>query len=91
MSYKQINNIYTGEYQQNLCAKLQTPGCVPCPDRLPSCVGKPDGDQPFPGKEWTESLIHCYKNRTLGVDKCPAGSIFDPDNKICTTKVTPSK
>jgi len=80
-----------GAYSQNLCSTLKTPGCEPCPNRLPSCVGQPDGDQPIPGQEWTDQFIHCYRNRTMAVDKCPAGSVFDPDKHICTTKINSRK
>ncbi|XP_052252894.1 uncharacterized protein LOC127859481 isoform X5 [Dreissena polymorpha] len=75
------------EYKQNLCSPLQTPGCTPCPSRLPSCVGVPDGDQPFPGQLWADNFVHCYRNRTLGVDKCPAGSVFDPNTRQCTSSI----
>ena len=81
---------FSGEYDQNLCVNLNTPGCTTCVSRLPSCIGKADGDQPFPNKLWTEQFIHCYKNRTI-VDKCPVGAVFDPNTKSCTTKINQSK
>ncbi|KAL4228860.1 hypothetical protein ACF0H5_011900 [Mactra antiquata] len=75
------------QYDANLCTGINGTGCTPCPDRLPSCVTQSDGDQVFPNKLWSEFFIHCYKNRTLGVDKCPSGAVFDPNTRKCTTKI----
>ena len=81
-------DLILGEYKQNLCNGT---GCQPCPKRLPSCVGKPDGDQPFPGKLWMEDYVTCYKNRTLPVKKCPKGQYFHPVDHKCKTKVDKGK
>ncbi|VDI58558.1 Hypothetical predicted protein [Mytilus galloprovincialis] len=73
------------EYNQNLCNGK--PGCISCPKRLPSCVGKPDGSQPFPSKLWMDDYVKCYKNRTMSVVKCPKGQYFHPNEQKCKTKV----
>lgn len=78
-----------GEYNQNLCHGK--PGCILCPKRLPSCVGKPDGNQPFPSKQWMEDYVKCYKNRTMSVVKCPKGQYFHPNEQKCKTKVDKGK
>ena len=57
--------------------------CIPCLDRLPSCKGLPDGDNAVPGKYWAENYLHCYMNRTLGVQKCDFGFYFHPYKKRC--------
>ena len=76
----------SGEYDQNICS----PGnsfCAPCKERLPSCIGNPDGAHAFTGLEWTDNYITCYKNRTVGIDKCPTASYFDPRNNGCVSKL----
>jgi hypothetical protein len=63
LDVKQHINIYNdfllcvlGEYEQNLCSGTS---CQPCPSRLPSCVGIPDGDRPFPA----HLLICCLTSK----------------------------
>ena len=81
----------TGEYDQNLCPNGNST-CQKCPERLPSCIGLPDGDNPIPTHEWTSRYITCYKNRTLlPVHKCPKPKIYHPVKKICTEDIKPSK
>ena len=78
-----LNYLYfTGEYEQNQCA----PGdvtCPKCPDRLPTCVGLPDGDNLFIGREWKPDYAVCYKNRTIELKKCTKG-YFHPTKRACT-------
>lgn len=64
--------VFSGEYLQNRC-NITDPNCPPCPKRLPSCVGHPDGANPFPNKLWKADYITCYKNRTLNVTHCSHG------------------
>lgn len=71
----------TGEYVQNQCNGTG-PSCN-CPKRLPSCIGKPDGNQEFPGKRGEPDYITCLKNRTMKITKCEVGKYFDPRSKIC--------
>ena len=71
----------TGEYVQNQCNGTD-PSCN-CPKRLPSCIGKPDGNQEFPGKRAEPDYITCFKNRTMKITKCEPGKFFDPRSKIC--------
>ena len=79
-----------GEYQQNLC----TPGdisCTQCPDRLPSCVGLPDGKRPVPVQLWMTEYIVCYKNRTVNVTQCARDEYFNPRLNTCMKKVQPGR
>lgn len=81
----------TGEYDQNKCNQGNST-CQKCPDRLPSCVGLPDGDNPIPNKIWTADYVTCYKNRTiLPLHKCPSPKVYHPVKKICTEDIQPSE
>lgn len=80
-----INNnffLFLGEYTQNLCNHGDST-CQPCPNRLPSCRGVPDGDHIFPNKLWEPDYITCFKNRTIAVNRCPVGQIFHPVQHKC--------
>ena len=55
--------------------------CTPCPERLPSCVGLPDGRHSYPGRMWQSYFIVCYKHRTT-VERCVKG-IFNPVTLQC--------
>lgn len=79
-----------GEYKQNMC-KSDDISCLPCPERLPSCVGLGDGPQPFTGQEWTSSYVVCLQNRTIDVRHCSQSSIFNPDTHQCINKIDQSK
>lgn len=79
---------FLGEYDQNLCPDNDH-GCSPCLSRLPSCVGKSDGEQAFPGRLWTPWFIECYKNRTIQVGNCGRG-IFDPNLGDCVAELDKS-
>ena len=80
----------SGEYSQNQCA-VGDPLCDPCPERLPSCIGKTDGAKPFTGREWTDNYMECYKNRTMALNKCPTGSVFDIYEASCVSKIDKSE
>jgi hypothetical protein len=82
--------IFLGEYQQNLC-QAANKSCDPCPERLPSCIGKSDGLNPFPTKMWQADYIKCYKNRTMEVTKCPTGKYFNPRLNQCMKIVQPGQ
>jgi hypothetical protein len=75
-----------GEYVQNVCPGGD-PLCEPCPERLPSCIGLPDGHNPHPYHIWGSIFITCYKNRTLDVDQCTTGQYFHPRERTCKTVV----
>lgn len=81
---------WTGEYDQNLCQAGVT-SCAPCPDRLPSCVGLPDGDEPDTLHQWTNVYVRCYRNRTMKVEHCPVGSVFSPASLACISKIGSGK
>lgn len=75
-----------GQYQANLCL-ANDPTCVPCQDRLPSCISVADGVNAFPNRLWKPSYITCYKNRTvLPLDKCQNG-YFHPVQQRCSSNV----
>ncbi|XP_062572686.1 uncharacterized protein LOC134234627, partial [Saccostrea cucullata] len=76
------------EYQQNLCS-YSDPNCLPCPSRLPSCIGHLDGERAFPGHLWTAWYIECFKNRTIRVGNCGRG-VFDPIHGDCVADVDKS-
>lgn len=63
--------------------------CKKCPERLPSCRGLPDGDQPASGYLWTDRFVTCVQNRTLAVNKCKTGAIFDPTQLNCVEQILP--
>lgn len=71
-----------GQYDQNLC-KRGDKSCVPCPERLPSCVGLEYGRWPFPGREWTDVYVQCSLNRTVSISYCNHGSVFDTQQRRC--------
>lgn len=60
------------EYQQNVCPKGDV-SCKPCPERLPSCAGLPNGVHADPRAPWSISYIRCFNNRTLVVEQCTSG------------------
>jgi len=80
----------SGEYMQNLC-NANDPSCTRCPDRLPSCVGVPDGDVSFPGRLWKPDYVTCYKNRTVLPTKTCTSGYFHPVLHVCTQDVNKSK
>lgn len=81
----------TGEYIVNRepSSSLQR-STVPCPERLPSCIGLPDGKQEFPNRRWWADYIVCYHNRTLEINKCADG-YFNPYLRICVRWIPLSK
>lgn len=80
---------FAGEYRQNLCSSKDT-NCAPCPTRLPSCVGLPDGLNSLAGAQWTAKYILCYKNRTLDVSTCKLG-VFNPVKRVCDNQLRPGR
>ena len=80
-------NLYfcKGSYQQNLC-HISDPNCLPCPERLPSCVGLTDGYHGL-RDQWSSDYFNCYKNRTIDVLTCKG--FFDPNTKQCVEKILP--
>lgn len=76
---------FVGEYNQNLCP-VSSSSCELCPLRLPSCVGKSDGNHSFIGHLWEPLFITCYKNRTIMISKCLHG-YFHPVNNVCQSKI----
>ena len=75
----------TGEYIQNRCI-MGSHACIPCEERLPSCVHLSDGRHGYPGRMWQSYYIICYKHRTT-VERCEYG-IFDPNSLSCEKRTT---
>ena len=73
---------FLGQYIQHQCNTSEML-CVPCLERLPSCIGLQDGDNAIPGKWWMEGYMHCYKNRTIAVQNCSYGYYFHPRKRQC--------
>jgi hypothetical protein len=85
--FSSYSNMFTGEYQQNLCAP-GAQGCTPCSQRLPSCQYLNDGNHAFPGREGTSSYITCLKGRTVAVSQCAGGVVFDQYRGQCLAQTT---
>lgn len=81
---------FKGDYRQNRCL-MSDKSCVPCPSRLPSCIGLPDGQNPVVGFLWKSKYVVCYKNRTMGTGECPEGKYFHPRQRLCLHPVKPGK
>ncbi|XP_046544867.1 uncharacterized protein LOC124255076 [Haliotis rubra] len=55
------------DYRQNWCPVSH---CIPCAVNLPPCHGRPDGRNPFPGREWSPWYVECLKGRTITTAQC---------------------
>lgn len=75
------------DYLQNHC-ELNSANCVPCEDRLPSCINLPDNNNPYPGKLDSEYYIKCYRNRTVSVEACQV-SKYNPVTRQCSENFSP--
>lgn len=81
----------SGDYMQNQCAyRPNDLNCKRCEDRLPSCVGLPDGNNTFPGQELTPRYVTCMNNRTIKVNQCVRG-YFNPSRLACMNRLRPGK
>ena len=72
--------LFAGDYDLNKCLG---PHCKPCLDRYPSCSGKPDGLNPFPGRELTGYYIVCENDRYTETGICIVDKILDPTRRVC--------
>ncbi|XP_061184903.1 uncharacterized protein LOC133192909 isoform X1 [Saccostrea echinata] len=73
------------DYLQNRC-KPGDRNCIPCRERLPSCVGLKNGNNTIPGRDLTDTFVVCWEGRTVSVEQCPAG-YFDPVQRKCRTEI----
>ena len=85
--YKCLLWTFSGDYTQNQCTSSFN--CQPCPDRLPSCVGLPDGANGVPRHQWASDYVICLKNRTMNISRCSSPQIFDPISRKCVQFVEP--
>ncbi|XP_062614311.1 uncharacterized protein LOC134276045 [Saccostrea cucullata] len=76
------------EYVKNICP-LSEQNCIPCPVRLPSCIGLPDGLNAIPGNLWSTKYLRCRTNRTIGIFECKEG-FFNPYKRLCVDKISPT-
>ncbi|XP_071165550.1 uncharacterized protein [Mytilus edulis] len=74
------------QYQGNQCSPVAGQSCEPCEQRLPSCIGKLDGNNTITGRELTADYVVCFMNRTVSVESCPAG-YFEPTLGECRTSI----
>jgi len=82
-----INYLLLGDYEQNTCLINQDPSCIPCRERLPSCMGLISGNHTFPGRELSSFYIVCFRNRTEAVRSCDNG-FFDPESGTCMATIS---
>lgn len=82
--------VFLGEYMQNQNTD-QLKSSVPCPERLPSCIGLPDSRNALPGKKWMSDYVMCYRNRTLMVYHCDRGYYFNPYRRTCVKVIDTGK
>ena len=71
---------FSGEYVENQCYNATS--CAKCEENYPSCVGKTDGSNNFPGREGTEYYIVCYQSRTVAIVTCTTG-YYSHGSKTC--------
>jgi hypothetical protein len=76
-----VHSYALGQYLQNQCNPNDA-SCSPCPERKPSCIGLPDGNNALNGRSWSRDYVHCYKERTLGVEHCQNG-VFNQHKRRC--------
>ncbi|KAL5005503.1 hypothetical protein ScPMuIL_018959 [Solemya velum] len=69
------------QFLQNQC-NPGDPNCTPCSERLPSCSGLQDGNNPFPDRPMSGDYITCFRERTISIEKC-TNSVFDPLTRSC--------
>ena len=79
----------SGEYFQTRCRKGD-PSCTPCEERLPSCIGLPEGANAFPNRRNSEFYVKCLQNRTVAVEVCQV-SLFDETTRACSNNIDTSK
>lgn len=78
----------SGEYLQTQCLQNAV-NCTPCPERLPSCIGLPDGNNPFPTRPNSQYYVKCFQNRTVAVEVCQV-SLFEPSTRECSNVIDAS-
>lgn len=79
--------LLAGDYRANWC---QSAHCAPCKDRMPSCVGKQNGLNPWPQREWTQFYMDCQDERVKDSGRCDKTQdgdiqLFSVDNNACTS------
>lgn len=73
------------DYDSNQCDES---GCIPCRARFGTCIGLPDGPNPWESKPWTPFFVICKDQRVLLHGDCRQGSqvnIFNPFTRECTS------
>lgn len=62
---------------------------VTCEEQYPSCKGKQDGSNIFPGKEGSEFYTVCYKERTVAIVTCTIG-VYSHNDRSCVGDSRPA-
>ncbi|ESO96183.1 hypothetical protein LOTGIDRAFT_231869 [Lottia gigantea] len=70
------------EYAQNRRCPPGASTCQPCEQRIPSCVGVPNKEQPYPGRPPSPLFVVCDSGRTSAVMQC-LKNIFNPTERRC--------
>lgn len=78
---KSISIYFSGEYFQSQCIGV---GCDRCELTHPSCVGLPDGANPYPNRPISPDYILCDDDRTISTEHCNTG-LFDPGTRSCNS------
>lgn len=71
------------DYESNQC---EDSGCIPCRQRFGTCLGYPDGPNPWKDKPWTPYFVICKDQRVILHGDCrQSGSvnIFNPFTRTC--------
>ena len=85
-----VVTFFTGEYLSTT-TKCEGPLCaLPCLERSPSCVGMPNANNTYPGRDLSPFYMTCLGERTQTVGICRFG-VYDPTLRACTTELDPGK
>ena len=84
---------FTGEYFKNRCDPTAE-GCIPCPNRIPSCKTISDGyhiiQNLYDGLKY---LVVCERNRTVSYDVCNSKNTYcgQTTMQVYSTTITPER
>ncbi|KAL4235091.1 chitin binding [Mactra antiquata] len=88
--YKDVECLVGQEIPKSPCdyvaEQCTSSHCVPCNIRFPSCVGLPDGMNPWAGREWSPYYVVCEEERVIVQDQCESEKepqVFHPKDRNC--------
>ncbi|XP_076435324.1 uncharacterized protein LOC143275235 [Babylonia areolata] len=73
---------YASLQQCRVSGRPQPTACPVCEERLPSCVGLPDGNRVYPGRLFSPWFVRCDTGRTMAIVRC-VNAFFDPLTNKC--------